>query len=498
MSSPSPPTRSAPASLRRRLASGTVWTLVGRLVSIGSLLGINGILRRGLSDADYAAFALASATAIFLGLPAALGLPKVLLRAIRDPRTTESPSTLRACLLNAGLLVPLGCLAFALVIVVMAQMTPTSPKWHAVQEHPLLVSLWMSGLAITLLLSHALQGFDRFLASAIVGARSGGVLANLLAVGACWGLWAGDQLTVANVLAVNVAANLLAVALGVWIVSRQVLQLTHDANEIASPRPKSDNSDDQQPLDVSKRWFLAESLPNLLIQVTSTGIAQAEMLIMGCFANDENIADYNLVLRLMDLLVASHSLAATIVMPFIAELYARKDLRRLESLLRGAASLVAVPTTIMAFLFLAFPDAVLTFLFGTYGAYAVAPLRIATVAASISCYAGANALTMVMTGRQRTLLRASIIAAVCQLAAAPPMIILDGARGAAIVTLVVFGSYNVVVTLMVRWRVGVWTIPTFSPQKWKAAIDILKQRLRRRPGPAASLPDVAAPEAPAD
>lgn len=479
----------APTNLGRRLASGTFWTVAGRVASVGSLLGINAVVRRGVGDADYAAYAIASALAILLSIFASAGAPKVLLRAIRDPRVND-PGVLRRCLSNGFSLVPVACCLGSITIYVAGHLTGDSGKWRALQDYPILTSLWMSGYAVSFVQSHALQGFDCFWGATLVGSRAGGVVANVAAFMACCIAYAGGFVSLTTVLVVQGIANGLAVALGALLLRRElakreatpwtVADLGFEHSMPADPAEENigrESGGSQDPLFGSRRWFLSEGFSNMLVQITSTSIVQVEMLIMGAFADERNIADYNIVLRLLEVLAAVHILATTIVAPFIAELYARGDTRRLEMLLRGLASLVAVPTTILLLGFWIMPEIFLRLMSGDEMRSAAWTLRIASLAAAISCYAGANALTMVMTGRQRTLLRASVVAAGFQLLIAPVLISSFGALGAATTTLVVFGAYNIVVTLLVRRDVGVWTTPSLSVNAWKSAWQLLMRRL---------------------
>ncbi|MCA9237232.1 MAG: oligosaccharide flippase family protein [Planctomycetales bacterium] len=478
-------------SLARRIASGAVWTVVGRFASVGALLGINSVLRRALSEGDYAAYALASAAAIFLGIPASMGVPRILLRTLRAPSVVNDAVLRRRAIANAFSLLPIGCIGCTLLILAFALEGSAATRWQALHDHPLLTSLWMSGLVVSLTLSHALQGFDRFFEASFVGNRSGGVIANVLSLAICVGLWMAGAISLTTALAAQAIANLTAAAIGAMVLWR--IAGRTDRNDALPNAPQLDEATTAIEPDPTRRWFFFESLPNVLVQLTSTGIIHFEMLIMGFLANEENVADYNLVLRLAELLAASHMLATTIATPFIAELYARRELRRLEGLLRGVASLVAVPTTVFALAYLAFPEQVLTFFFGQFGDSAVVPLRITTVAAAISCYAGANALTLVMTGNQIVLLRASLTAAGCYLLTAPPLIALYGATGAAIATLAVFGTYNILITLMVRWKVGVWTTPTADPKMWIAVAGLIRKRLSGRAGPPSISPSIDGP-----
>jgi O-antigen/teichoic acid export membrane protein len=89
---------------------------------------------------------------------------------------------------------------------------------------------------------------------------------------------------------------------------------------------------------------------------------------------------------------------------------------------------------------------------------------------------------MIMTGRQRELLRVSVLASLAYFAAAPPLIYQFGTIGAAIAVCLVFGTYNILVTVLAKRRIGVWTAASLSPQAVLEVVDRLREkRLGRAP-----------------
>jgi O-antigen/teichoic acid export membrane protein len=162
-------------------------------------------------------------------------------------------------------------------------------------------------------------------------------------------------------------------------------------------------------------------------------------------------------------------LAVAVAAPFISELYVAKQFSKLEQMLRGIASLTAIPTLLIAAPLLIAPGTVLASIYGPDFASGAAALRAAVVGCSVAVLSGTNSLVMVMTGQQRHLLRASLAAGVLYLLVAPPFIMAWGITGAAAATSLVFGGYNIAITLMIKSRMGIWTSASVWPSTYAFA-----------------------------
>ncbi len=155
--------------------------------------------------------------------------------------------------------------------------------------------------------------------------------------------------------------------------------------------------------------------------------------------------------------------------PFISELYVAKQFSKLEQMLRGIASLTAIPTLLIAVPLLVAPGTVLASIYGPDFASGATALRVAVLGCSVAVLSGTNSLVMVMTGQQRQLLRASLAAGALYLLVAPPFIMAWSINGAAAATSIVFGGYNIAITLMIKSRMGIWTTASASPSTYAFA-----------------------------
>lgn len=449
-----------PRSLRRRLYSNAAWSIGGRLLSMGSVFATNVLLARNLSTAEFSAYAIAAATAIFLAMPASLGAPRVVLRLIREAHAAGQSAmavhSVWACLR----LVLATCAIVSIVFILGVETLGDAAKWQAVRDYSLLVAAWFALSAVCLTVSHALQGFDDFRSAALTGAKNGGILSNVLSVTAIGVALQTDHLTLRFALAAQVIAHIVALlyaSAAFWLIIRKVPK--------AIPQTALNGSDRRSML-----WFFSESWPILVIQLTSLGVASLDILLVSWLTTDREIAAYAAVIRLCELLGATQVLAVAIATPFISELYAAKQLKKLEEMLRGIASLTAMPTLIVATVMLMAPRATLEFTYGPDFASGAAALRIGVIGCSIAVLSGTNSLVMIMTGQQRQLLKMSAATGALYLLVAPMLISAWGITGAAAASSIIFGAYNIVITLTIKSRLGIWTTAAISPAAYVHAL----------------------------
>ncbi|MBA3484935.1 MAG: oligosaccharide flippase family protein [Pirellulales bacterium] len=459
----SPPIAAAqpPRSLRGRFYSNAAWSIGGRLLSMGSVFATNVLLARNLSTAEFSAYVVAAAAAMFLAIPAALGAPRVILRLIREGVASNQPGiavhSAWACLQ----LVAATCAVLAIMFVAGVHFLDDADKWRAVRDYSLLVAAWFALSASCVAVSHALQGFDDFRTAAMTGAKNGGLLPNAFSIMVLAIAVATGHLTLWLAIAVQVVAQFFALVYAcavLWRITRR---------RLLSPTPQAE---ELPPTEIrSLRWFFEESWPILVIQLTSLGVAQVDVLLVSWLSADREIAAYAAVVRLYELLGSAHVLAVAIAAPFISELYVTNQLQKLERMLRAIASMTAIPTLIVSATLLIAPEAALTYTYGPNFAFGADALRIGVIGCSISVLSGTNALVMIMTGQQRQLLRVSVAAGVLYLLVAPAMINAWSITGAAAASSAIYGTYNIIITLMIKARMGIWTIPSFSPADYALA-----------------------------
>jgi O-antigen/teichoic acid export membrane protein len=318
-----------------------------------------------------------------------------------------------------------------------------------------------------------LQAEDDFRAAALVGARSGGLIPNFLAMLGAAAVAGLGALSLLAVLFLEVGAYAISLIAAVWFIVRclNAPSKLHGAGQPLAPTAER----------YGAAWYLAESWPNLINQIIAVMLSEVDLFWIACLSNDQVVADYG-VIRSLRLLVAAPLLVAAVTLPpFVAELYGRGDLVRLERLVRGAATVLAIPSLAVLLVLLAAPATVIRLIYGEAFVGAAGALQILSLGAIVFVLKGNSGMVLTMTGRHRDLMVCSLGSLALYLAISPPLVARYGVVGAATAYTIQMIVQNVIVALRVKQTVGIATIPLTS---WSAARDEagrLWRQLKRRP-----------------
>jgi O-antigen/teichoic acid export membrane protein len=458
-------------TLSHRTLRGGAWTLASRIGSMGSLFLLTVVLARSMPKSESAAFMTATSAVPFLAMLATMGVPLTLVRVLRAE--VDSAHQRRMALVGALKLSAAGCVLSMVGYLLVTSQFPDDPKWLVLREMPWAVCAWFAMAALAMIAATYLQAEEHFRTAALVGARSGGLIPNGLALVAAVTLSLGGWLTLGRVLTVQVAAYIAALAVAAWIIGRTLQR---------GPAEPSAPSGGGQPAEhYGARWYFAESWPNLINQLINVLLAEGDLFWIAMWVNDAAVADYGVIRGLRLLVTAPLMVAAIALPPFVAELHGRGDLKRLERLVRGVATMVAAPSLIALVALMLAPTIMLRLVAGEAFVGAAPALQILCVGGIIFVLTGNNGLTLVMTGRQRELMVWSLASLAFYAVISPPLASRYGIVGAATAFTLQTIVQNVSVTLRVKQIMGIWTVPLTS---WAAtreeAVQLMK-RLRRRP-----------------
>jgi O-antigen/teichoic acid export membrane protein len=147
--------------------------------------------------------------------------------------------------------------------------------------------------------------------------------------------------------------------------------------------------------------------------------------------------------------------------------------------MRAAASLGVLPSLLLAALFFALGDRILSLAFTE--AYAEGRFVVVILAAGhfINVLFGSCALALTMTGHQRDVVVTSALAGLVTVVAFYLVAPAYGAPGVALVAALALIFYNLVLAGLVRWRLRMITWGTFSPSSLRRLADELTGALGR-------------------
>ena len=447
-------------ALRSRMLSGAFWTTAGRICSVGALLATEICIGRSLSEGDCAAYFTASAFAVLLATCVVFGTPRIIIRTLKQELQRGRTGSARAAVISCYKTVGMIALVAVAIVIASGFLVPEEPKWRAVRDYSLLVGMWACCFAACQIASGVLQALDDFRSAMLVGARQGGVVANTLFLVLAMLAHHLGYLELGLALILQVTLNGLALFVAWRLIEKAFIRYETQRSTEVSPTGEHASSWPTY----SIRWILEQSWPDFIVQFTSMNVVYIQVLVLGWLASDRSIADYYAVLRLVSLVQVGQLLVLATLAPFVAELLAQDRKQELERIVRGSATLIAIPTLFATLVLVLFPDGAIRLTFGedfTAGAIA---LRIIAIGIAVSVISGCNSLVMVMAGRQQLLMKVSLSAFVIHLLVIVPLVQKWNIVGAAWAASVVYGVYNLYVTYLVKRHEGISTLPSHSPR----------------------------------
>ena len=206
-------------------------------------------------------------------------------------------------------------------------------------------------------------------------------------------------------------------------------------------------------------------MPLLVSSLTAFVLVQSDLWIIAAFGSQSEVALYGAASRLMTLVTMPLMVVNAVLPPVIAELYARGEKERLERDGRPVTTLVSIPAVLTLALFTVAGGPILGLLYGNFYAAGGGLLALLSLGKLAAVVAGSCGLTLQMTGHQRPLMWISILCGLVFVGGAIWAVQVFGVLGVAGMAAFSIALQNLIVVLVVRARLGIWThaIPSVAP-----------------------------------
>lgn len=437
------------SSLRSRLLSGSAWALGGKVGASVIGLATNVVLARMLSPEELGAYFLAMSIVSFGAIVGCLGLNRSAVRFVAEALGLERRDRARRIVAlvlgigTVGALVSGG--AYLLVGPLVAKNLFGSPALVAVTG---LVAGWIALSTVQELFAETFRGFhDIRLATLFggvaTGGNSAGLIMRVMLISALVVVWvASEETSLTTVMLVMVgSASVTALMSGLVLRVRM-----HSVGSVGSGREEA-----------SVREVLGVSAPLFINNITVFFLTQSDLWIVGAFGSGEEVAIYGAASRFVALVTMPLLVVNAVLPPVIAEMYARGERERLESVLRPFATLAGIPSVIALALFALAGGPILALVYGNFyagGALVLALLSLGKLAFVVS---GSCGLTLQMTGNQTLIMWISILSGVFFFAGAIWAVQAYGAAGVASVSAASVIFQSLLMVLAAKWKTGIWT-----------------------------------------
>ena len=430
-------------SLRHRLLAGGMWAVAGRMATVISGLAINMLLTRLLTPEQFGAYVLVLTVAGIAALIGQLGVNQAVLRIAADLLSKGRPAMARSAVLKASTIAFFGLTLTAILLASFGGWIGLqlfgSPQIGQAARLMALISVVIGGQAI---LSDTYRAYQDIRAAAVFG----GVLSALFFL-----------LAIAFKFLVNGGASLTDVMM--WFVVAYIVAFVIGAINLMRRMGDAGSNDT-----VSTRDILDVAIPLMLPNLV-TILFQLDTWILGVYRPEADVAVYGIAAKVAFIISAPLMVINFAVAPFITEIYAQKDMARLERILRASATLATIPAVLLFIVFFFWDRELLAKLFGEYYRSGGVLLIILSVAQLIVSWTGSCGQVLLMVGKKRLLVGIYAVAGAVLLVVSIVSTPAFGAIGVAVGYLVGTAVLNIGAWMMVKMSLGIYSHSYVLPGK---------------------------------
>jgi O-antigen/teichoic acid export membrane protein len=406
------------------------WSVVLRVFGALATLATGVLLGRTLGPAGLGQFGLIVAAAMLLASLAQLGLPTVAVREIAVSRMEGDWRRLRTVVVWFGG-VTLACALLLALVFALSGWVLFDPDLR-----PALLwgALLVPAAAMLNLLGTGLRGLDRLVRGQALDVAVRPALMSLLLLAAYFG---SGGMTPASALAANLAAFVLALALGgLW------LRRAMPAWEAAPRRPGE------------LRGWLRSAAPLALTDTLRQFDGVYGVLVVGALASDAETGIFRVAASSLAIVAIPNTVMHVLLAPTLARLYAAGDFPKLRSLLTASARIMLFTLCAGSLVIALIGEWLLGAAFGAAFMPSYLPLLILTAAQAVNAFFGLGSVLLAMSAAEKALARCFTVTALVSVATAIPLTIAWGASGAAMSAVLGYLAGNALAWLYVRRSTG--------------------------------------------
>lgn len=426
------------------LAHRGVIAVVTRGVALGSMLFVNAVLSRVLSAHEFGVYLVIWSVSTTVALVGQFGLKssvvKVIAELIHENRKEE---VLAVSVISISVSISLSLVAGIITFAVVPHIFGiTASEGGVTQILALLISVLLSA---NLVAPEILRATLYTRAANVVGnALTNSVMATLVLL-----------------LSLFVAHTDLNIALGAMALSLVVGILANIAIFCSSP--------------YFGRWapsipvttLIMTSVPFVTSHVGSFVMLNGDLWVASASFGSAAGGAYGAASRLALLVGIPAQIGISVVIGQIAHLAAAGKKSDIEGVARQAANLFALTGGAIALPFIAFNSAIMALVYGAPFAEAGTLLAILSVGQFASTVGGPAQSVMLMSGGQRVVMTLTIAFAALNFLTASALSQSFGIVGIAIAYALGLCGYTIALIVSARVVLGIWTIPTMRPGRYK-------------------------------
>jgi len=434
-------------NLRSRLARGAVGTFGLKIGFTGLSFVVSVLLARVLGVAGYGVYSYVIAWVQLLGVPAILGLDKLLVRNIATYQARSAWGLMSGLLRWANRTVLVVSLGLALLAAGVAGVLADGFDFH------MLLTFWLALFilpltALTALRSAAMRGLHHVVTGQLPETIIRPLL--LIALVGCAYLFLGGDLNASWAIGMNVVASGVAFLFGALLLLKTLPQVAKEAT----------------PAYQTRAW-VSSIMPMVFIGGVQMISARTDILMLGAITGVEAVGVYHVVNGGVQFIAFALTAVNAALGPTIASLYAKGDMKRLQGVVTKSARAMLFVSLPIAVGLIIFGHGFLLIFFGPEFTRGQVALAILSVGQLVNVAAGSVGLLLVMTGYERDVALSVGISAVLNVILNAVLIPQWGLEGAATATATSRIITNLLVVVWMYKRLGIHPTALGNISLWR-------------------------------
>jgi O-antigen/teichoic acid export membrane protein len=460
-------------SVRRRLLTGSAWVLGVKIATLIVGIGVQALIARLLTPSQVGIYAAAFTMALLGMTIGMMGFDRAVVRFVAGALSLNELGRARKAMRTTFVCGTLGALAVALILVSGAGAYVAD---HVFDKPALGLAIpftagWVIALAVQALMVESFRAMSRFAPATLLDELfvDFTALTCFALLFATVGHWGHTPMPVDGrlgghgsiiVICIWAGGALLALAVGGPMLVRAYRRLKGPGSISTG-----EMFDTAWPLGIS-------NVAILLLGST------ADVLVLSAFVPSNIVGIYGFSARLVIFVATPFFVFSGVIPPIVADLHAQGKMKALERALRAGATLAGIPAFLILLVFLLFGPWVLGHIFSPVYAEGAPILAILSIARLYAIWAGSAGVTLMMTGNQRAMMYITLgcgaLSVLFGIVTAHVLKTIGGvselhvAIGVACATGVVIVLQNTLQLILVRRRLGIWTMVHFDPRElWR-------------------------------
>lgn len=421
----------------RRFVRDSGWAFLGRIGALSLGLVSSIFLARILKPADFGTYFLVLTLARVAMLVSQFGMNQVVVRFIAEHVASGTLGKARDVVVKSLQITLIGGCVVGTCYFVSSSFVSRNifdaPNMATVRG---LVFVWIIAGTLRLLAAECFRGFHDLKWASIFEL----FVFELLFVGFIFGAWFFERkICFYNAVLLSTVAALIGALPAIFILIKKIRGL-----------PVSG--------EVTYSKLLQTGWPLLVSNLVFVVMSQVGLWVVGIISTPEDVALYASAFRCVLLMQLPLLILNSVVPQFIAKLHAHNKRREIQESLQLVAVAEFVPTMIIYAVFIFLGEPLLALVFGDFYAGSYWILLILGSGILVNAFVGFCGPALMMTGHQNSLMKISLFCGAFVLLFSFPMGKYIGAEGVAIVMALGNILQHLCMLVVVKRKVGVWTM----------------------------------------